>query len=160
MRRTAGWSVLAITALELGALALTCRLIGRDHHAGVPEVQPRVPQAPPPAREPALDAVALLATDEEAADEYYRASDVSGELVAAFYADGRVRLTGPQRAFAGILQDGQADMLDVTDNTWSELFVRSTPQGDKQLELRGGVYGGRIFTCERIAAPPAARFST
>ncbi|HZZ65138.1 MAG TPA: hypothetical protein VFE17_06555 [Candidatus Baltobacteraceae bacterium] len=165
MRRTAGWSVLAVTALEIAALALTCRFIGGRRSQGdlaqaqpvakhvrpdeAPLPQTPVQETPQSEREP----LTFLETDGEAADEYYRAVDVSGELIVAFYADGRVRLTGPERGFAGILQDGQADLLDVTDNTWSELFVRATPEGGRQLELRGGVYGGRIFACEPIAAP-------
>jgi hypothetical protein len=165
MRRTAGWSVLAITALEIAALALTSRFMGRqrsqpdvaqaqpvEHQPPLdeaPSQEPPLQETPQAEREPAM----FLETDGDAADEYYRALDASGELLAAFYADGRVRLTGPERGFAGILQNGQADLLDVTDNTWSELFVRATPEGVRQLELRGGVYDGRIFACERIAAP-------
>ena len=160
MRRTAGWSVLAVTALEIAALALTCRFMGRQRsQPDVAQAQPvaqHVPfeeaplqEAPQAERQP----VTFLEADGDAADEYYRAVDASGELIASFYGDGRVRLTGADRGFAGILQDGQADLLDVTDNTWCELFVRATPQGGRQLELRGGVYDGRIFACERIAAP-------
>ena len=161
MRRTAGWSVLAVTALEIAALALINRFMGGQASQGdaaqsqpvAAQSQPVAPQVPFEEAPPQREQVTFLEADGDAAAEYYRAVDASGELIAAFYADGRVRLTGAERGFAGILQDGQADLLDVTDNTWCELFVRATPQGGRQLELRGGVYDGRIFACERTAAP-------
>jgi zona occludens toxin (predicted ATPase) len=80
--------------------------------------------------------------------QYYRAVDESGEVLAAFYADGRVRIAGDRYRFAGIVQNGRADLLEIADNTWSELFVRETPEGRLQLELRGGPYGARVLTCE------------
>jgi hypothetical protein len=79
---------------------------------------------------------------------YYRAADESGEVLAGFYADGRVRLADETHRLAGIVQNGRADLLEIADNTWSELFVRVSPEGRLQLELRGGPYDARVFTCE------------
>jgi hypothetical protein len=81
---------------------------------------------------------------------YYRAIDESGELLAGFYSDGRVRLADDAHRLAGMVQNGRADLLEIADNTWSELFVRMTPEGKLQLELRDGPYGGRVFTCESV----------
>jgi hypothetical protein len=81
---------------------------------------------------------------------YYRAHDESGEMLAGFYADGRVRLADAQHRLAGIVQNGRADLLEIADNTWSELFVRVTPEGRLQLELRGGPYDARVFTCDQL----------
>jgi len=85
--------------------------------------------------------------DEEA--RYYRATDESGEMLAAFYSDGRVRLADRAHRFAGMVENGHADLLEIADNTWSELFVSVTPEGRLQMELRGGPCDTRVFTCER-----------
>jgi hypothetical protein len=71
-------------------------------------------------------------------------------VLAAFYSDGRVRLAGEQRRFAGMLQNGRADLLELDANTWSEVFVRETPTGTIQLELRGGPYDAHVLTCETL----------
>ena len=86
--------------------------------------------------------------DEDAT--YYRACDETAELLAAFYSDGRVRLADAQHRFAGMLQSGHADLLELDNNQWSELFVHTTPAGSIQLELRGGPYDARVLTCETL----------
>lgn len=90
----------------------------------------------------------------ESADEgarYYRAADDTIELLAGFYSDGRVRLTDAQhRRFAGMLQGSHADLLELDNNEWSEVFLRTTPTGRMQLELRGGPYDSRVLTCETL----------
>lgn len=155
MPRPAGWAVLAIKALELSSLALISRLLnGRTipQHVEPPSAVKPVEPQPDPA--PADIPATVLKSEDEPA-RYYRAADEAGEVVVAFFDDGRIRLTGAEHSFAGILQDGQADLLDLDDNTWSEVFVRSTPQGQLQLEVRGGAFHGRILTCEPIARPHA-----
>jgi hypothetical protein len=82
---------------------------------------------------------------------YYRAGSGEVELIAGFYSDGRVRLADAQdRRFAGLVQAGHADLLDLDNNQWSELFVHTTPAGTIQLELRGGPYDAHVLTCEPL----------
>lgn len=82
---------------------------------------------------------------------YYRAAGPDIELLAGFYSDGRIRLADAQnRRFAGLIQSGHADLLDLGNNEWSEVFVRTTPAGTMQLELRGGPYDTRVLTCETV----------
>lgn len=83
---------------------------------------------------------------------YYRASDDRGALLyAGFYADGRVRLADDAHRFAGMVRNGRADLLDIENNAWSELFLSVTPSGQMQLELRGGPYDARVLTCDKVA---------
>lgn len=83
---------------------------------------------------------------------YYRASDDRGALLyAGFYADGRVRLANDEHRFAGMVSNGRADLLDIENNAWSELFLSVTPSGQMQLELRGGPYDARVLTCDKVA---------
>lgn len=82
---------------------------------------------------------------------YYHARSSDAELVAGFYSDGRVRLADAhEHRLAGMLQNDRADMLDVANNTWSEMFLRMTPNGEMQLELRGGPYDAQVLTCEAM----------
>jgi hypothetical protein len=95
---------------------------------------------------------------EDAAGEdaqFYRARDAEGAVIAGFYSDGRVRLADQEHRLAGILQNGRADLLEIADNTWSELFVRQTPEGRIQLELRGGPFDTRVLTCEPLGIATA-----
>jgi hypothetical protein len=80
--------------------------------------------------------------------QLYRASDESGlELFAAFLADGRVRIADERaHRFAGMIQNGRADLLDVANNEWSELFLHVSPEGQTQFELRGGPYDAHVLT--------------
>ena len=90
---------------------------------------------------------------ESAGDDarYYTASDDRGiEVLAGFYADGRVRLADGDKRFAGMLENGHADLLDLANNAWSELFLSVTPAGRMQLELRGGPYDAHVLTCEAL----------
>jgi len=82
---------------------------------------------------------------------YTSASDATAELVAGLYSDGRIRLadTGGRR-FAGALIGGHADLLELQRNEWSEVFLRVTPTGRMQLELRGGPYDAHVLTCEPL----------
>jgi len=90
----------------------------------------------------------------EIADEganYYKASDASAQLFAGLYSDGRIRLADSDgRRFAGALIGGHADLLELERNDWSEVYLRVTPTGRMQLELRGGPYAGRVLTCEPL----------
>ncbi len=91
---------------------------------------------------------------ESAGDDtrYYRASDERGAMLyAAFYADGRVRLADDTHRFAGMVRNGRAELLDIENNAWSELFLSVTPSGQMQLELRGGPYDARVLTCDKVA---------
>jgi hypothetical protein len=137
---------LAGIALELGALVFL----------GYVVMQRRRPSTKPCAEvsEHQGDKTEDFITDE--ADEgarYYRASDSDVELVAGFYSDGRIRLTDAQRRrFAGMLQGSHADLLELASNEWSEVFLRVTPTGRMQLELRGGPYDTHVLTCESFDA--------
>lgn len=147
--------MIAEKALELAALALVLR--GMDLARGVTAAPPRTaPDAgmPHPTPSPAPHPVAppspeaFITQNGGAAAKYYRAHDDSGEVLAAFYADGRVRLAGGDHRLAGAVENGRADLLDVANNAWCELFVRVTPDGRTQLELLGGPYDARVFLCE------------
>jgi hypothetical protein len=151
-----------MTALELLALALVTRAMQRD--AGPEhEVSPiddsidepiEVSSGSAPAQE-AVDALSFITEAGDSNARYYRASDAAGEVLAAFFDDGRVRLADGMHHFAGMVQTGRADLLDLTDNTWSEVFVRVTPDGSLQLELRGGPYDARVLTCRPLEAQGA-----
>lgn len=135
-----------------------------------PAPEPKPAPAPQAAPEPAPSApyvaTPILSKDPwemrpreflaEIADEgtnYYRASDETVELVAALYSDGRIRLAdGDGRRFAGALIAGHADLLELRHNEWSEVFLRVTPTGRMQLELRGGPYDAHVLTCEALYA--------
>ena len=97
------------------------------------------------------DPLAFIREPADAGARYYRASAGSTEILAATYGDGRIRLADAQnRHFAGLLQGNRADVLQLDDNTWSEVFVRVTPTGRMQLEMRGGPYDARVFTCDSL----------
>jgi len=135
-----------MTALELTALALVSRLLAR-------ETAPRAPQAVTEIARDVPDPVdpQTFLTDGAGEDaHYYRAHDGSGEVLAGFYADGRVRLADRQHRLAGIVQNGHADLLEIADNTWSEFFVRETPEGRLQVEFRGGPYDARVLMCDPL----------
>jgi len=88
-------------------------------------------------------------TDEGA--NHYRASDGTVELIAGLYSDGRIRLADQDgHRFAGALIGGHADLLELQRNEWSEVFLRVTPTGRMQLELRGGPYDAHVLTCEPL----------
>jgi hypothetical protein len=121
-----------------------------------PELRPEPAPQPPPA--PARNPWEMQPRDflTEIADEganYYRAADATVELVAGLYSDGRIRLADADgRRFAGALIGGHADILEVQHNDWSEVFLRVTPTGRMQLELRGGPYDAHVLTCEPLRA--------
>lgn len=154
MARSHGWSVLAEKALELSALALVVRAIAPGRAKSRNAAAEPVPE--PPRRTVASEAAAAPSALEFITEgdgdgaTYYHAADAVGEIYAGFYADGRVRLAGGAHRFAGVVQSGHAELLDVANNLWSELFVRVAPDGRVQLELRGGPYDARIFTCEAL----------
>jgi hypothetical protein len=151
---SAGWSVLAEKALEIGALALAIRVMDRR----VPQQRDDAPQTPPAEYAPGEYAPAEYATHADASDfiepgesvRVYRARDHEGEMIAAFYPDGRIRLADDRFRFAGVVQNSHAHLLDVRSEDWSELFVRTAPNGALQLELRDGPYDARILTCEPL----------
>lgn len=143
-------------ALELGALAFLAYVVMRRTE---PEQQmsprfSRSAQAPDaePVEARSEDTAEPMDFITESADEgarYYRALSEDVELIAGFYSDGRVRLADSQnRRFAGMLQGSHADLLEIDNNQWSEVFLRVTPTGRMQLELRGGPYDARVLTCE------------
>lgn len=146
-------------ALELGALAfIGYVLMGRDDQNRLrasEESRPTCEPTPEPpaqtrAAEPVLtEPVDFIAEPGDARARYYRAVSEGVELIAGFYSDGRIRLADSQNhRFAGLLQGSHADLLELDNNQWSEVFVRSAPDGSMQLELRGGPYDARVLTCE------------
>lgn len=159
MARSHGWSVLAEKALELAALALSVRVMERPPEKVLLTPPPldveQLPRHPEPVEGPAElgeanDPLAFIKETEASGARYYRASDDRGEVYAAFYADGRVRVASGQRRYAGVVDAGRAELLDVENNGWSELFVRTTPDNRLQLELRGGMDDARILNCDEI----------
>lgn len=144
-----GWIRLAGIALELTALAYVGYVVmGRARkepalHASREEPAPQ--ERPPQPME-------FITESADEGARIYRAQDERGEVLAGFYADGRVRLADAQHRFAGMLQAGQADLLEIDDKQWSQLFVRTTPTGRMQLELRGGPYDARVLTCKPLDA--------
>ncbi len=88
---------------------------------------------------------------------YYRAFDQQGQVLTGFYSDGRVRVADSEHRLAGIVEGGRAHLLDVSNDTWSELFVRETPAGALQLEMRDGPYEGRILACEPLGGLAGAQ---
>lgn len=144
--------------LELAALAYAVYLVMER-----PEKR-RTEQAPLAAREkapqerqpravhddaPEAD-LAFLTESADEATRYYRAGDGAIDVIAAFYADGRLRLADAQHRFAGMLQGNHADVLELGTNKWIEVFVRVTPTGRMQLELRGGAYDTHVLTCASL----------
>ncbi len=117
-----------------------------------PELRPEPAPQPPPARNPwEMPPRDFLAEISDEGANYYRATDGTMELVAGLYSDGRIRLAdGDGRRFAGALIGGHADILEVQHNDWSEVFLRVTPTGRMQLELRGGPYDSHVLTCEPL----------
>lgn len=153
-----------MTALELAALTLVSRFLGNDAQRTPTSstiAQPardtvsaaQEPAEELPAQTPSIQIDPQTFLTESAGEnaQYYRAVDAAGEVLAGFYADGRVRLADEGHRLAGILQNGRADLLEIADNTWSELFVRETPEGAMQLELRGGPFDARVLMCELTA---------
>ena len=85
------------------------------------------------------------------AANYYRAFDATADVVAGLYSDGRIRVADIDgRRFAGVLIGGHADLLELQHNEWSEVYLRVTPTGRMQLEMRGGPYNGHVLTCEPL----------
>lgn len=140
-----------MTALELAALALASAAMSEGRRGRVSSPAPIEPAIEPQADTEEREPLEFLTAAADEDTQYYRAlDDQGGEVLAGFYADGRVRLADNEHRFAGIVQSGHADLLDVANNTWSELFVRETPGGRLQLELRGGPYDKRVLTCENL----------
>lgn len=161
MRRAPGWIRLAGIALELSALAfLGYVLMGRgsacassapfDNAADAAEPgHPEVSKYPQRSQAESIPSpITFIKESADSDARYFRASDGNTQLVGGFYSDGRVRLADAQHRFAGMLQSGHADLLELDNNQWSELFVHTTPAGITQLELRGGPYDARVFNCE------------
>ncbi len=157
MRRAPGWTRLAGIALELAALAFAGYVVMDRRGCAVPGDR----AAPPPRPEPAPQTTpreqaqprrsVFIIESADSGARYYRAADDAVDLVAGFYSDGRVRLADAKhRRFAGMLQGNHADLLELEGNQWSEVFVRTTPAGGMQLELRGGPYDARVLTCEPL----------
>lgn len=118
-----------------------------------PEVEVPSPQPfiSAPAAHVSTDPVVFIKEHADANARLYRARDEQGTMYAGFYADGRVRVADGNHCFAGVVQNGHAHLLQIDGEQWSELFVRMTPSGALQLELRDGPYDGRVLACEPIA---------
>lgn len=162
MAHTPGWTKLAAPALELAALAFGT--FAMDLAVGAPPKKPRA-QPPAPAQKKieqplprplSPDAWEMRPRDFlfEIADEganFYRAFDSTADVVAGLYSDGRIRIADMDgRRFAGALIGGHADVLELQHNEWSEVYLRVTPTGRMQLEMRGGPYNGHVLTCEPL----------
>lgn len=146
-----GWIRLAGIALELSALAFFGYVLMGREQAGTAPLQPvpsPVPPEEPVVATPLSEPIDFITESADEGARYYRASDETAQLLAGFYSDGRVRLADAQHRFAGMVQSGHADLLELDNNQWSELFVRTTPTGRMQLELRGGPFDARVLTCE------------
>ena len=114
--------------------------------------EPVVAEPDDRATEKAPEPLAFITEYADEGARYYRAVGEGVELFAGLYSDGRLRLADRQdRRFAGLLQGAHADLLELDGNTWSEVFLRTTPTGAMQLELRGGPYDGRVLLCEPLA---------
>lgn len=122
--------------------------IPQDDIAPTPAAASETPEPQPVLSEP-MD---FISESADAGARYYRAIADGIEVLAGFYSDGRLRLADSQnRRFAGMLQGSHADLLEVDNNEWSEVFLRVTPTGRMQLELRGGPYDARVLTCESFS---------
>lgn len=133
-------------ALEIGALAFACRLMERPAAPVAPTIPPAA-SVEPHASVSALDFV----SEGGGSPRIYRAFDREGEMLVAFFRDGRMRLADDRYRFAGMVQNAHAHLLDVSSENWSEAFVRVAPSGTLQLELRDGPYDARILTCEPLS---------
>lgn len=102
--------------------------------------------------EPQLSPLVFIQETADARTRLYSARDERGSIYAAFYADGRLRVAFEDHRLAGIVQNGHAHLLDMNSELWSEVFVRVTPEGALQLELRDGPLDGRVLTCEALQA--------
>lgn len=144
---------LAGIALELGALAFAGYVVMQRRGARRLSEPPPLPPEPVTPGAVPVKPVEFIADEADEGARYYRAAGGGAELVAGFYSDGRVRLADEQnRRFAGVLQGSHADLLELDTNRWSEVFLRVTPTGRMQLELRGGPYDAHVLTCESFEA--------
>ncbi|HET6896437.1 MAG TPA: hypothetical protein VFH72_13720 [Candidatus Baltobacteraceae bacterium] len=160
MQRAPGWTRLAGIALELTALAFIAHVVMQREQRGnrtlssrfVPAQRPAPPDTapvPPPSGVP--DPTAFIIDPADNGARYYRAESADTHVLAAFYSDGRLRVADAQQhRLAGMLQNNHADVLDLSTNSWSEIFVHVTPAGAMQLELRGGPYDSRVLTCDEL----------
>lgn len=111
-------------------------------------VEPRSSLSRP--AQPQLTPLAFIQETADPRTRLYSARDERGSIYAAFYADGRLRVAFEDHRLAGIVQNGHAHLLDMNSELWSEVFVRVTPEGKLQLELRDGPLDGRVLTCEAL----------
>lgn len=141
MRRAPGWSVLAATAIELGALALLDRLTEpqSEHPA-------RSATLAPPARLPEF-----IAEVADASASYYSASDGTFWMIVGLYADGRARIIDNHgRRLAGTLHDRRAEMVELGSGIASRLVAQFGIDGTLQIEMYGGAYDGRVLRCKSL----------
>jgi hypothetical protein len=144
--------------LELTVLACALRIMGAKAKRAPRPGHPEASKDAEPfdvvqnRRVEGLDAktsLQFLTENTDTTTRLYRASDETGlELLAAFLPDGRVRIADTSaHRFAGMIENGRADLLDIANNEWSELFLHQNPNGETQFELRGGPYDARVLTC-------------
>lgn len=159
MQRAPGWTRLAGIALELTALAFIAHVVMQREQQGnrtlssrsVPAQPPAPPEATPAPRQGVPGPTAFIIDPADSGARYYRAESADAHVLAAFYSDGRLRIADAQQhRLAGMLQNNHADVLDLSTNSWSEIFVHVTPAGAMQLELRGGPYDSRVLTCDEL----------
>lgn len=104
-----------------------------------------------PQHEERSDALEFLRGADDAQARFYRASDEQIQLLVAFLSDGRVRLIDADgRRFAGMLETEKADLIEISSNEWSRVFVSATPDGRTQLELQGGPHDTHVLICEAL----------
>ncbi len=165
MQRAPGWTRLAGIALELTALAFIAHVVLPHEQRGSrtlssravpPKAPAQPPETPVPSGPGVTDPTAFIIDPADSGARYYRAESADVHMLAAFYSDGRLRLADTQQhRLAGMLQNNHADVLDLSTNAWSEVFVHVTPSGAMQLELRGGPYDSRVLTCDELSLQQA-----
>jgi hypothetical protein len=162
VRRAPGWISLAGVGLELAVLAFLSRVVytrdgARPTRSSSASLRVSVDDVDRAAQGPAksqddtpVNPLEFITEANDESAKYYRAADDRGvEIFAALLSDGRVRLAdNAQHRFAGMVENGHADLLEIANNVWSELFLRVTPAGQMQFELRGGPYDTHVLTCE------------
>lgn len=143
-------------AWELAALAFIANVLEVPHR--VPVVPAPDPVMDPPLNEAANmpdvaepDPLSFIDEPGDPGARYYRLTSEDFDGFAAVYSDGRVRIADTNhRRFAGALENGRADVLQLGTETWSEVAVQTTPAGETQFELRGDAFGSLMVRAEPL----------
>jgi hypothetical protein len=143
-----GFIAHVVTGRDDGRAAEAPRALGGSFDTFAPPIA-EVPLEEQPSRERVVfQPMDFIVESADEGARYYRAGDSDVELLAGFYSDGRMRLASAHHRFAGMLENGRADLLELDTSEWSEAFVHETPSGTLQVELRGGPYDAHVLTCE------------